>query len=170
MSFLKKIGILTIAILTFCSCKTNEFSFLKEYNSKSLPIVDSTNFSNHAQGKLLTKPQQRKLGLNSLFGEKLDHKTTRVGISYLPKISENYTSVVFYFYIDNIELTSMLVNYNSKYQIINSQMVAYDEITDNVLETVGKIYKDKIVLQEYISDNPTEIRFDILENGDIVRE
>lgn len=170
MRFLKSLLILIIAILAISSCKTNEYSFLQEYSSKSLPIIDSTNFNNHAQGKLLTKPQQRKLGLNTLFGEKLDRKTTRVGISYLPKISDSYTSVVYFFYIDNTELTSMLVNYNSNYEIINSQMVAYDEIADNVLETVGIIYKDKIVLKEYISDNPSEIRFDILKNGDIVRE
>ena len=157
-------------IITTASCKTNEFSFLKEYKSESLPVIDSTNFSNHVEGKLLNKKQQKQLGLNTIFGEKLDRKTTKVGVSYLPKLSDNYISVVYYFYIDNNELTSMLVNYSSDYKIINSQLVAYDEIADGILETTGTIYSDKIVLQEYVADSPTEIKFDILENGDIVRE
>jgi len=169
MKFLNPI-IVVIAFIAIASCKTNEFSFLKEYSTKSLPVIDSTNFSNHVEGVLLTKKQQRQLGLNNIFGEKLDRETTKVGVSYLPKISENYISVVYYFYIDNKELTSMLVNYTPEYKIINSQMVAYDEIADGILKTVGTIYNNKIVLTEYVSDNPSEIEFKILENGDIVRE
>ena len=170
MKLLKTICLFTIGLLLFNSCKTNEFSFLKEYKQQNLPVIDSTNFSNHLEGKLLTRGQQKKLGLDTIFGEKLNKKTTKVGISYLPEISENYTSIVYYFYIDNNELTSMLVNYDNEYKIINSQMVAYDEIADDVLETVGTIYKDKIVLKEYVANTPSEIRFNILENGDIVRE
>ena len=64
----------------------------------------------------------------------------------------------------------MLVNYTEDYKIINSQMIAYDEIADGVLKTVGTIYSDKIVLQEFVADNPTEIQFNILENGDITRD
>ncbi len=162
--------VLTLSIVLIASCKTNEFSFLKDYSAKTLPLIDSTSFSNHVEGNLLTKKQQRQLGLNTIFGEKLDKETTKVGVSYLPKISENFNSVVYYFYIDNKELTSMLVNYTSDYKIINSQMVAYDEIADGILHCVGTIYNDKILLKEYVADSPTEIEFKILENGDIVRE
>jgi len=170
MKFIKLILVLTITTITITSCKTNEHSFLKEYSTKNLPVIDTTSFSNHVEGKLLTKKQQKKLGLNTIFGEKLDRNKNKVGISYLPKISNNYISIVYYFYIDNNELTSMLVNYNSDYKIINSQMLAYDEITDGLLKSTSTIYSDKIVLKEYIADTPTEIRYNILENGDIVRE
>lgn len=169
MKLLKTL-LISIGLLAVVSCKTNEYSFLKEYPKVTLPVIDSTNFSNHVEGKLLNRKQQKKLGLDFIFGEKLDRKKNKVGISYLPEISDQYTSVVYYFYIDNKEITSMLVNYDNDYKIINSQMIAYDEIVDGVLKTVGVIYSDKIVLQEFIYDNPTEIRFDILKNGDITRD
>jgi len=167
MKFLQHVFM--IILLVISACKTNEYSFLKNYEYKDIPIIDSTSFANHVYDKLLTKQQQKLLSIDSIFGEKLDPKTT-VGISYLPEISSNYKSIVYYFYIDHKELISMLVNYTEDYKIINSQMIAYDEIADGVLKTVGKIYSDKIVLQEFVTDNPTEIQFNILENGDITRK
>jgi len=167
MKFLKHF--LIIILLVISACKTNEYSFLKNYDYKSTPIIDSTSFANHVYDKLLTKQQQQLLSIDSVFGEKLNPKTT-VGISYIPEISSDYISIVYYFYIDHKELISMLVNYTEDYKIINSQMIAYDEIADGVLKTVGTIYSDKIVLQEFVADNPTEIQFNILEKGDITRD
>ena len=169
MKLLKAL-LLTLAIVVISSCKTNEFSFMKDYPKKTLPVIDSTNFGNHIEKNVLTKKQQKQLGLNSIFGNKLDKMTNKVGVSYLPEISENFISVVYYFYIDNKELTTMLVNYTPEYKIINSQMIAYDEIADGYLKTVGTVYNDKIVLQEFFGESSSEIRFNILENGDIVRE
>lgn len=170
MNASQKIIVLAILAIISVSCKTNTFAFLDSYPVISLPLIDSTSFSNHVEKKLLTKQEQKKLDLQSVFGEQLDNEKAKVGISYLPKISENFTSVVYYFYSNNTELISMLVNYDDDFKVINSQMVAYDEIADNVLHSISTIYTDKIVLKEFISENASIIKFDILENGNITRE
>ena len=121
-----------------------------EYPTKTVPIVDCTNFSNHVETKLLTKSQQELLKLPSIFEEQLDDKKAKIGVSYLPKLSENYQSVVYYFYPNNNELISMLVNYDKDFNIINSQVLAYDEIVDGMLKTTATLDKNHIELIEYI--------------------
>lgn len=170
MNKLNKIIAFLIVLVITVSCKTNKYSFLKKYPVENLPVTDSTNFSNHVEGELLTKKEQEILGLHTIFGEQLEDKNTKVGVSYLPKISDNFKSVVYYVYSSNTELSSVLVNYNADFKIINTQMVSYDEIADGVLKSSAMIYKDKIVLKEHVSDNISTIKFSILENGDITRE
>lgn len=159
-----------ILLLITLSCKTNKYSFLNQYPVKQAPIVDSTNFSNHAEGKLLTKEEQKLLKLDEIFEGQIEDQNAKVGVSYLPKLSENYQSVVYYLYPSNSELLVMLVNYNKDFQLINSQLLAYDEIAENMLKSQSTIYKDSIILKEYVSDKPSTIKFSILENGDITRE
>ena len=167
---LKKILTLFIAFILVVSCKTNKFSFLDDYPVKNIPIVDSTSFSNHIEGKLLNKEEQKILGLLNVFGEELNSENAKVGVSYLPIISENFKSVVYYLYSNNTQLTCALVNYNLDFNIISSQLVSSDEIADGLLRSKATIYKDKIVLKEYVSDNASTIMYNILENGDITRE
>lgn len=170
MMKLIKILSLNIILVFAVSCKTNKYSFLNKYPIKNLPLIDSTNFSNHVEGKLLNKKQQLQLGLSTIFGAQLDSEKAKVGVSYLTNMSEDFTSVVYYLYSSDTELTCVLVNYDKEFNIINNQMVAYDEIADGVLKSTAMIYKDKIVLKEFVSDNASIIKFDVLENGDISRE
>ena len=170
MNSSQKIIAFAILVIISASCKTNTFAFLDSYPVINLPIIDSTSFSNHIEGKLLSKQEQKKLGLETVFGEQLANEKAKIGVSYLPKISEKFTSVVYYFYSSNTELISMLVNYDTDFKVINSQMVAYDEIADNLLHSISTIYTDKIVLKEFISENASIIKFDVLEDGNITRE
>lgn len=170
MKYLHKTITLLFFLTILVSCKTNKFSFLSDYPERNVPVIDSTSFSNHIEGKLLTKAEQKILGLTTIFGEELDTKTAKVGVSYLPKLSENFTSVVYYFYVNNTELTSVLVNYDASFKIINHQMIAYDEIADGLLKSNATIYKNKILLKEYVSESVATIKYNVLENGDITRE
>jgi hypothetical protein len=169
MKFLKKLTLIAVLLMLAASCKTNKYSFLNNYPEKVLPVIDSTNFSNHVETKLLNKKQQNLLKLNSIFEGQLNDNS-KIGVSYLPKISENFKSVVYYFYPEDSELIVMLVNYDNEYNIINQQMIAYDEIADNILKTTSTIYKDSIVLTEHVSDSKSNIKFNILEDGNITRE
>ncbi|MDY0780797.1 hypothetical protein [Tenacibaculum sp. IB213877] len=170
MRKIKNLMAIVVLVTAITSCKTNKYSFLSNYPVKTVPVIDSTNFSNHVEGKLLSKKEQELLKLPVIFEGQLEGENTKVGISYLPKISENYQSVVYYLYPNQSELLVMLVNYDEKFNIINSQMLAYDEIAESMLKTTSTIYKDSIVLTEYISENPSTIKFNILENGQITRE
>lgn len=161
---------LIILLIGGISCKTNKYSFVNEYPVKQLPLVDSTNFDNHVEGKLLSKEEQKLLKLPSVFVDQLNDEKVKIGISYLPKISDNFQSVVFYFYPNNTEVISMLVNYDKNFTIINSQVLAYDEISEGMLKTTSKLDKNRIELTEYISENPSTLYFKISNNGDITRE
>lgn len=161
---------LVVLLIVGVSCKTNKYSFVNEYPVKNVPLVDSTNFSNHVEGKLLSKEEQALLKLPSIFEEQLENEKAKIGISYIPKISNNFQSVVYYFYPSNTEVISMLVNYDKDFTIINSQILAYDEIADGILQTTSKLDKNRIELTEYVSDNPSTLFFKILDNGDITRE
>lgn len=162
--------LLIVFIITVASCKVNKYSFLNDYPTKTVPLVDSTNFSNHVEEKLLTKQQQELLKLPAIFEEQLNNENAKIGVSYLPEISENFKSVVYYFYPSNTELISMLVNYDNQYNIINSQVLAYDEIADGMLKTTSTLTKKHIELVEYISDTPSTIVYTILEDGTITRD
>ncbi|WP_028891316.1 hypothetical protein [Tenacibaculum sp. 47A_GOM-205m] len=164
-----KILLFVAVIATAVSCKSNKYSFLNEYPTKTVPLTDSTNFSNHAEGKLLTKSQQELLKLPSIFEDQLTEES-KIGVSYLPKLSENFQSVVYYFYPNNNELISMLVTYDKQFNIINSQVLAYDEIAEGMLRTTSTLNKNSIELVEYISDSPSTIIFNILEDGNITRD
>ena len=161
---------LIVFLIIGIACKTNKYSFVNEYPVKQLPLIDSTNFSNHVEGKLLSKEEQKLLKLPSIFEDQLNNEKAKIGISYLPKISDDFQSVVFYFYPNNVEVISMLVNYDKDFTIINSQVLAYDEITDGMLKTTSKLDKNRIELTEYISDNPSTLYFKILNDGNISRE
>ena len=161
---------LIILLIGGISCKTNKYSFVNEYPVKQLPLIDSTNFDNHVEGKLLSKEEQKLLKLPSVFIDQLNDEKVKIGISYLPKISDNFQSVVFYFYPNNTEVISMLVNYDKDFTIINSQVLAYDEISEGMLKTTSKLDKNRIELTEYISENPSTLYFKISNNGDITRE
>ena len=165
-----KLILFITVIATVASCKVNKYSFLSDYPAKTVPLIDSTNFSNHVEGKLLTKQQQELLKLPSIFEEQLNDENAKIGISYLPKLSENFQSIVYYFYPNNNELISMLVNYDDQFNIINSQILAYDEIAEGMLKTTSTLDKNNIKLVEYISDTPSTIIFNILEDGNITRE
>lgn len=164
----------TLALILFLiggiACKTNKYSFVNEYPVKQLPLIDSTNFDNHVEGKLLSKEEQKLLKLPSVFVDQLNDEKVKIGISYLPKISDNFQSVVFYFYPNNTEVISMLVNYDKNFTIINSQVLAYDEISEGMLKTTSKLDKNRIELTEYISESPSTLYFKISNNGDITRE
>ncbi len=171
MKNIYKTIILIALLIAGLSCKTNKYSFVNnEYPIKQLPIIDSTNFDNHIEGKLLNKKEQNLLKLPSIFEDELNNEKAKIGISYLPKISDNFQSVVFYFYPNNTEIISMLVNYDKNFNVINNQMLAYDEITEGMLKTTSKLDKNSIKLTEYISENPSTLYFKISKNGDITRE
>ncbi|WP_299161204.1 hypothetical protein [uncultured Tenacibaculum sp.] len=165
-----KVLVLITFLIGGIACKTNKYSFVNEYPVKQLPLIDSTNFDNHVEGKLLSKEEQKLLKLPSVFIDQLNDEKAKIGISYLPKISDNFQSVVFYFYPNNTEVISMLVNYDKNFTIINSQVLAYDEIAEGMLKTTSKLDKNRIELTEYISENPSTLYFKISNNGDIIRE
>ena len=169
MTTFKSISLSITLLFVALSCKSNRYSFLDNYEKKTTPIVDSTNFSNHVEKTLLNNEERQLLSLDSIFVGQLNQNNVKIGISYVPEISDKFTSIVYYFYANSNELSAILVNYNQNHKVIDYQLIAYDEIAEAMLKTTGTIYNDRIVLKEYISDNPSTIIFDILENGTITR-
>lgn len=116
----------------------------------------------------MTKKQKRNLKIHSLFA-----KQTEIGISYRLLLSKKYISIVYHSYLDKNILHSTLVNYDKNFNIIDSQLVSFDERSDNLLKTTSTIYKNRINLNEYnlkLSKKPTQLVFLISLDGKINRK
>lgn len=165
--------VVSIGITFLGSCKTDS-SFLKKFPTKKLPFIDSTTFENHRLVRTLDKKEIKRLQLDKiLFKEDLENPASKIGISYRPLLSENYQSIVYFFYANNRELSSILANYDEKFNLIDYRIVAFDEISENILRTYSTIYRDSIVSNEYnldISEFPTTLKYTISTTGKIERK
>lgn len=166
-------SILMFLSFTILSCKAN-YSFVEKYPKKKVPLVDSTSFSNHQSKKILSKRKLKKLHLETILGkEQLFAKKSKIGISYLPLLSSNYTSIVYYFYSDDTVLQSILVNYDINFNVIDYQILAFDEISDGLLKSSSIINSNEIKLSEYnfhISKNPMKLMYLISSDGKITQK
>jgi hypothetical protein len=150
---------------------TTDYSFLKKYRTEKVPMLDSTNFDNHTNTNLLTEKQIDLMSLSTVF--KIDQNTEKelkIGINYLLDLSPEFKTVVFFFYPNEHELYSVLVNYDSEYKVIDFKTIAMDEIAESLIKTVSRIEKNRITITNYKFFNETieetEI-VDINENGKI---
>ena len=150
--------IFTFAFLQGCQGQEsqNDFSFLDEYKMMETPFLDSTNFDNHKADKLLTKRQIKRLGLDQVL--KIDpyaYENSKIGVNYILDLSQDFKSIVFYYYFFDHEMSSILVNYSSDFKVIDHKMVAMDEIAESILRTESLIEKDKITITNYQFLNET---------------
>lgn len=123
----------------------NDYSFIENYQYKTLPILDSTNFDNFNFKDSLTKQQIKLLGL-----KKLDpNENTIFWINYRLDLSKDYTSLVITYYPDENDLFTTLVNYNTNFEIIDFIEVAFDEIAESCLRMESLIKKAEIEITEY---------------------
>jgi len=149
------------------SIKKNEFSFIKKIKIKELPVIDSTNFDNFKAKSFLSKNEIVILNLSKIISD----NDVEIALNYQIKISENFKTLVFSFYPSENEITTILVNYDKVYNIIDFRIIAYDEIAESWLKTTSKIEKNNIKIIEINSSSGQVIEtisnFVINDNGEI---
>ena len=126
------------------SIEKDEYSFIKKIKIKELPIIDSTNFDNYEAKSFLSKNEIEILKLSKIIPD----NNVEIALNYQIKISENFKTLVFSFYPSENEITTILVNYDKDYKIIDSRIIAYDEIAESWLRTTSKIEKNNLKIIE----------------------
>jgi len=149
--------------------KKSDYSFVRSYVLSLLPHIDSTNFDNHKAVKFLTKRQIELLKLDKVFRkEYIDFDQSKIGINYILNLSENYTTIVIFFYFSEMELSSTLINYDKEFDIIDFKTVAMDEIAESIFRTESLIEKNKITITNFKFFNETiheKVFIEILDDG-----
>jgi hypothetical protein len=149
----------------------SEYSFLNKYRTATTPIVDTTNFDNHRIINLLTEKQITLLSLTKVLNIQQDScEELKVGVNYLLDLSPNFKTIVFYYYPNEHEIYSVLVNYDSAYKMIDFKTIAMDEIAESFFRTVSRIEKNRITITNFKYFNETIEETEIVnitEHGEI---
>ena len=164
---------LILITLTFSLCQSQnpQSDLLQAYPTVQIPHTDSTNFDNHKPDKTLTYEQVKLFGLDRVLDiHPIAFKESKVGVNYLLDLSPDFTTVVFYYYFMGHEMSSTLVTYDKDFNVIDSKMIAMDEIAESILRSESTIQSDKITIIHYKFLNITEKEIEIvtvLPNGKI---
>lgn len=121
----------------------NQLSFLENYEFKSTPLKDSTNFNNFKSNNLLLKEQVELLQLNKKTKEGVSFK-----INYRINLSDRFHTIVISYKLGDNELYTVLINYDENYKIIDSIEIAFDEIAESFLRKESKITKSEIKIKD----------------------
>lgn len=161
--------------LQYSVCQTNpndkfnkdlksEYTFLKAYETKQVPYTDSTNFDNYKPNKFLSSDQCKLLNLDQIITkDQMEYGQTKVGINYILNISEKYNTIVVFIYYSEMELSSIMINYNDEYNIIDYKTIAMDEIAESLFRTESTIEKNHITITNYKFFNETIEEKELIE-------
>lgn len=142
---------------------------IESISQKSLPLIDDTSFDTFIDGYYSHRVNKQRLKLEDLYPN--FHKE---GYNYLPidvyklKLSENFFTVVVTIKKGDHEMESTLVNYDLIGNIIDYQVIAYDEIAEGMFRTESKITDNRIVVHQVVWEEEPKIKqvtYQILDDG-----
>lgn len=138
--------------------------FLKKINIIKMPFTDSTNFNNF---KAINKLSQSEIDFLKL--KKINGNATDFYVGYKPIFSHNFQSIVVTYKSGEHELFTTLINYNSKYEILDKIDIAYDEIAESVFRKISTLEINAIKIDEINFSEETPIHeksnYIILDSG-----
>jgi len=149
-------------------------SFFKEINKAKLiepPIFEDTNFDSFIEPEDFNDVNVKAFKILELYPNfyKDTHNFKAIAL-YRIKVSEVfYTAVITIKKGDN-EMESQLINYDLKGNIIDSKVVAYDEIAEGMSKIESKIEHNSITINNilWIDEKKVETKqFEIKTNGKI---
>ncbi|PQL92664.1 hypothetical protein C4S77_06480 [Apibacter adventoris] len=161
-------------IITKTSKTQNQYNFIDRYPIRKPPIIDSTNFYSVKNNNLLKRKQIELLHLKNVIPSNILEHNNKIYINYLLDLSDNFKTIIFYYYSGENELFTILVNYTLNYEVIDWKIIAYDETAENWFRTQSFISQNKIKVENisYIETNP-EIKvenYSIMKNGKIIKK
>jgi len=145
-------------------------SWIKDSDIKTLSVKrghkENTSFDNVNRNIKLSKSDISLFGIIS--PEETDFDA--VYAQYVLNLSDNFTTIIFS-YEREMELNTILVNYNLKGEYIDEVLVAFDEVAESAFSTTSIIKKDKIIVVDgNYYDNPpvyTTNTYSIEKSGEI---
>ena len=125
------------------------YKIINEIKTKTIPLIDTTNFNNFKDDNFFAKQEVRMLKLEKMYPsfyiETHNYKATA---SYKIKFSENFHSIVLIILKGDHEMESVLINYDLNGGIIDSKVISYDEIAEGWSRIESKIEKNKLTVSK----------------------
>ncbi|MDH7447579.1 hypothetical protein [Aquimarina sp. 2201CG14-23] len=139
--------------------------------TKSIPLVDTTNFDDFIEEEDYKKVDEKGLKLEEIYPNfyKEDHNYRAIA-SYRLAFSQKFHTVVITVLKGDHEMESVLVNYNMNGDIIDSKVIAYDEIAEGQSRIESKIEQGKLTINNILwidEKQETTEAFKIDEKGKI---
>ncbi|WP_346237155.1 hypothetical protein ABDK00_012010 [Niabella insulamsoli] len=140
----------------------NHGTFLKEallkLPLKTVPLIDSTSFDSFIDIDDY-KPIDADLFMLPKIYKNWHSKNYRICTinAYRLHLSENFHTVVATVLKADFEMETRLINYDLKGNIMGSQMVSYDEISEGWRRYTSTIEKKKIIRSYYMSPNEDDV-------------
>lgn len=153
-------GVATDFLKTINSCKT-----------KKLPQLERTNFDSFTDESEYAQIDTRALNLNQVYPERNfeDQKVRAIDMYTLP-IRDGFHSVVVTLLKNEHEMESILINYTAEGDIIDHELVSYDEIAEGMSQVVSRISENLLTVNRILWGNTKEveqIEYEIRWNGTI---
>lgn len=147
-------------------------SVISTIRIRPLPLIDATNFDSFIEAEDYHDVNVSVLQLENIYPN--FHKegfNYRAISNYKLELSENFISVVVTVKKGDHEMESRLVNYDFKGNILDSKVIAYDEIAEGVFKVESKIESHRITINytEWTDEKhqSTEI-YDVKVNGKLL--
>ena len=161
-----------ITIIQKSLTDTTFHSIIKNLSIRKTPIVDSTTFDSYKDDfKIYTKEEVAALQLEKIYPnfykEGYNYKATP---SYKLEFSEEFYSAVIVIFKGENEMESQLINYDTDGNIIDTKVIAYDEIAEGAFQRNSKIENNTITITyiDWMDEKKETIEvFEITENGNI---
>ena len=151
---------------------TDRFNqIISTINTKSIPLNDATNFDSFIDEDDYKDVDVKTLKLVNLYPNFYAEGYNYRAISwYKIEFSEDFYSVVVTIRKGDNEMESTLINYDLKGNIIDSLVIAYDEIAEGFMRTESKIEAHRLTVNniQWIEEKKVETTvFKIEANGKI---
>jgi len=142
-------------------------TFLEEINktkARELPIFEKTNFDSFIEPEDYKDVNIKAFKLLELYPNFYkDTHGFRAIAAYRISISENFYSVVVTIQKGDNEMESRLINYDLDGNIIDSKVVAYDEIAEGMSMIHSKIEQDIITIDNILWIDEKEVQTELFK-------
>lgn len=119
--------------------------YISHLPSRSLPYIEATEFDKIIDEDDLIEFDPIALRIEEVYPEFTSNKSAYMGISaYQIPLSTRFHSIVVTFKKGDYELETTLINYDSSGNIIDFQMVSYDQISEDPIRIESRISNDLI--------------------------
>lgn len=150
--------------------KPDELSELEDYAIQKTPISLRTNWDDQRKIAPLSREQIEKFNLGKIISAHPEFEKANIQINERVGLSKEFSSILFNFsYSNDNEIKSVLINYESYFQVIDYLDVSYYEFAEGLISIESRVSNDTITISKSIfngeSDSVTESVFKVLPDG-----
>ncbi|SFU20265.1 hypothetical protein SAMN04489724_0282 [Algoriphagus locisalis] len=135
--------------------------FLETINSsktKKLPQLERTNFDSFVDESEYAQIDVKALKLGQVYPERnFEDPNVRAIDMYTLPIRDDFHSVVVTVLKSEHEMESILINYTTEGDIIDHELVSYDEIAESMSQVVSRISENRLTVNKIFWGNTKEV-------------